>query len=92
VSGVFVILENGDEQFVRVTDPNGEFCFSELRPGRWKLTLAEGQMPKYYELLPSEFELDLMPGQTMDAIELLISPVARPMIITTQDGNQTTLD
>ncbi len=91
VTGVLVVLENGEERFVRITDLNGEFSFCELRPGRWKLTLAEGQMPKYYELVPLDFEIDLMPGQTDDTIEFLISPVARPVVITTQDGNQTTL-
>ena len=88
VSGVIIVLENNEEQFVRVSDLNGEFYFSELRPGRWRLSLAEGQLPKYFELVPSEFEMNLLQGQTSDTIEFMISPVARSVIITASNGDQ----
>ena len=85
VSGVLVVLENGTERFARMTDLDGEFSFGELRPGRWKLTLAEGQVPKHYELAPPELELTVVPGQFAEGIEFIISPVARPVIVTTTE-------
>jgi hypothetical protein len=81
-SGMAVFLSNEEESYTRYTDRYGKFSLTELRPGHWKLTIAEGQIPEHYECKPLEFEFDILPGQTMDDFKFVISPIERPMVIT----------
>ena len=47
---VLIELSDGAERRRRLTGPNGEFRFPELRPGHYTLTVGEGFIPRYYTL------------------------------------------
>ncbi len=80
---VLLVLENDGERFERYADNDGGFVFSDLRPGHYKLFLANAEMPIFHELSPGEYEFDLAPGDFVTDADFIIGPVDRPLIITT---------
>jgi len=81
-SGVTVILTGEDMVLNRVTDISGRFRFTDLRPGHWTLKLLDYRIPEHHIFEPIEFELELLPGESLEDIEFILSPTERPMEIT----------
>ena len=63
LGGVLVELANGVERRRRLTSPNGDFSFADVRPGHYTLVVIDGRLPSYHRLDPASLEVDLHPGQ-----------------------------
>ena len=77
-----VFLIRDDQTIVMTTDKHGRFTFNDIRPGLWSLKLVEGQIPEYHNAQPIEYEIEILPGESVTDIEFIITPVQRPMLIT----------
>ncbi len=65
-AGVIMEISNGTEIFRRVTDNQGKFLFNDLRPGRWVITVAGGEIPDYYFIQPDSVIVELKAGEKKD--------------------------
>jgi hypothetical protein len=63
LGGIIVELSGESEVRRRLTSPNGDFSFPEVRPGKYTLRVAGGMIPSYHKLDPSSFDFDLAPGE-----------------------------
>ncbi|MCX6135163.1 MAG: SPOR domain-containing protein [Ignavibacteriales bacterium] len=63
---VIVELVSGDDVNRRVTDSRGRFAFSNIRPGRWTLRIADGNLPQNYYFDKEAVELNVAPGQSAE--------------------------
>lgn len=65
VSGIRVIAQNEatGEGFSCMTTTNGCFHFKELRPGRWKLSVIEDDLPEQTQVEQGVFEVIVEPGE-----------------------------
>ena len=77
---VVVELRNGIELRRVLTDRDGTFTFSDVRPGTWKVALAASQAPRFHRILESVFEVHLAPGSS-EAVEFNVLPVRRPVTL-----------
>ena len=66
--GVFLELSNSQEILRRVSDNRGKFLFTDLRPGRWTLRVAGGDIPEYHYVENETAEFELKPGSKVDAL------------------------
>lgn len=78
--GMIVELTNGVEVQRRVTDTQGRFLFADLRPGRWTLRVAGGDMPAQHYVERESLELDVQPGSEQQ-VTLRILPRRRTLRI-----------
>lgn len=78
VSGIRVIVQNEStgEGFSCVTTNNGCFNFRELRPGTWKLSVIEGDLPEQTQLEKNDFEVIVEPGEE-ECVLLKVIPELR---------------
>ncbi len=60
---VLIELNNGIETFRQVTEADGSFVFSGLRPGKWNLTVIHNELFKNFLFEDEAFELELKPGK-----------------------------
>lgn len=65
-AGVIMEISNGPEIFRRVTDNQGKFLFTDLRPGHWVLSVIGGDIPDYHLIQPDSVIIDLLPGEKKD--------------------------
>lgn len=73
---VTVTLSNGDRRYQRRSDPDGEFSFDHLVPGKWELTVDLGDLEGAYRARLSQRVVDLGAGEEKYvAIDLV--PVVR---------------
>ena len=63
VCGVMLELASGNETLRTMTYSNGDFSFEDLRPGNWKLTVYDYNLPAYHYLEKSELNVALSPGE-----------------------------
>jgi len=82
---IYVQLSTENETLRRITDISGKFNFIDLHPGRWKLTVLEGQLPENHILEKESFDFDLKPGD-QKSVEIKILPRRRAIRIL-QEGN-----
>ena len=62
LAGIQVEISNGTERFVQMTDRMGRFSYTDLRPGRWTLTIEPTSLPLYHYVEFEKNEFDLVPG------------------------------
>lgn len=60
---ILVQLTNGEDTFRQITEKDGTFIFSGLRPGEWNLNIIANDLYKQYIFEENEFELNMKPGQ-----------------------------
>ena len=82
---IYVQLSTETETLRRITDNSGKFNFIDLHPGRWKLTVLEGQLPENHILEKESFNFDLKAGD-QKSVEIKILP-RRRVIRILQEGN-----
>ncbi len=68
LANAIIELTDGLETFQQVTGENGEFVFSGMRPGKWKIKAYDDGLLENYSFENNEFELDLQPGQTKEIV------------------------
>ncbi|MDZ4701460.1 MAG: hypothetical protein SH809_17235 [Rhodothermales bacterium] len=80
LAGIRVEISNGPEHFVQTTDRRGQFSYTDLRPGRWTLTIEPASLPlnHYIELKKNEY--DLAPGANQH-VDIKVLPKRKPIQI-----------
>lgn len=68
------------ETLRRVTDAEGRFAFTDLRPGAWTLEVEDAQLPSFHRLEPGSLALELAAGEHR-AADLRVVPVRRPVVM-----------
>lgn len=66
LSKVIIELKRGDEVIRTLTDEQGKFRFSGIRPGIWDVILHDEGFGNTYYFDESEFELDVEAGETIN--------------------------
>ncbi len=70
--GVYLELTNGKDYNRRVSDSHGKFVFSDITPGKWRLSVFGGNIPEYHTVVPESLTLDLKPGEKKDVLIQLV--------------------
>jgi cell division protein FtsN len=78
--GMILELTNGAEVQRRITDAQGRFLFADLRPGRWMLRVAGGDVSAQHYVERESLELDVQPGSEQQ-VTLRILPRRRTLRI-----------
>ena len=80
LEGISVIIErfDGEEAYIIRSNQKGEFQFTDLRPGSWKIRLDNRQLPKFYRLENDEISCDLAPRDHKEVI-FKLKPIPRKM-------------
>lgn len=60
--GIAVRLTKGDEVLTRLTDADGTFTATDLRPGRWTVAVSPADLPAHHYLDTPSVILDIAPG------------------------------
>ena len=84
-SDMYVQLSKGTELYRRITDNHGRFIFNDLRPGKWILSVPEGQLPENHYLEKETIEFEIKAGESRDIL-LNILPRRRAVKML-QEGN-----
>jgi len=61
-----------------LTDRNGNFSLTDIRPGRWNVQIGTAQLPRYHRLVEDEFELIIGPGEQAE-VTFQVFPIRRPV-------------
>lgn len=75
ISKLIIEATNGTEVY-RVMTENGIFVFNDLRPGNWQVKVYSNGLPQGYQLVTSQFNLDVSSG-SLAKVEVLIKKQAR---------------
>jgi len=62
LANVLVEIRAGNEIRRQVTDSEGRFHFSEMRPGQWHLKIYSSNLPKFHFIEKDSLDIDLKPG------------------------------
>lgn len=73
-------LSNGVEVNRRVADNRGRFVFADIRPGKWKLQVIDGNLPEFHFLEKDAIELELQPGMK-EEVSFKVLPRKRKILI-----------
>jgi len=88
MADLVVELRREDTTEYRFTDNRGQFLFSDLKPGRYVITLRSENLPRFHEITgPQSYEFELAPGQSLSGMDFVICPAVRRIVITT-DGTE----
>lgn len=82
---VLLELTNGGETLRRVTDSDGEFSLTDLRPGLWTLKVYDHNLPALHYLEQPEFSIELAPGGEV-TLPIKVLPRLRQINIIEQDS------
>ena len=82
LADAIVELKNSSEIKRTVTDKQGQFRFTELRPGQWILKIYSDNLPQYHYLEKDTFQIDLKPGQETEISAKVLPKKRRIRIIT----------
>ncbi|MGE5558833.1 MAG: hypothetical protein ACM3WV_09500 [Bacillota bacterium] len=63
LANILVEIASGEEAFQQLTDENGCFSFSDLRPGKWTVKISGANLPPNSYLEKEEITVDLKPGE-----------------------------
>lgn len=77
-AGVLVNFRNGDAVFRRLTDAHGRARLGGIAPGKWMVSLAEDTLPAGFRPASGGIQLELAPGETVNA-EIPLVPEQRAM-------------
>jgi len=80
ISGLVVTLTNGEQTIRRVTDSEGSFEVSDLRPGRWTASVAGSDLPPLHHVASEPSAATVAAGQT-GTIEIKVLPRKRTLRI-----------
>jgi hypothetical protein len=75
-----VELTDGSDTFQTIADENGEFTFTGIRPGNWRIKVYDDGLIENYSFENTEFEFDLKPGDTKEIV-FRAAPVIRKIQI-----------
>jgi len=92
LEGVLVELADGDEVHRRLTGKAGEFSFTHMRPGQWRLKVYDYSLPPFHAPEPSETTVELKSGDsqevTVDVLprrrRIQMIDTGEPEVITTE--------
>ncbi len=73
---LLVEAKNGSEVYRNFTKEDGQFAFESLRPGQWSVKVYPAGIPKEYELVTDQFNVNLTSGQS-EHIEVKVKEVRR---------------
>lgn len=62
-SPLLIEISNGEETFRQLTEMDGSFIFSGIRPGKWDLKVIHNELFKQFVFDEETFELYLEPGE-----------------------------
>lgn len=68
--------ENSKEIYSSLTSTKGRFYFEGLRPGTWRVTITEGELPEYHNFDRNNFTLEVEEGKEI-TLPLRILPEIR---------------
>ena len=68
LANILLQLTGDSEVHRRITDSKGNFNFERVRPGRWRLEIVEGRIPKYYYLEKDAFDLHMAPAKDGEVV------------------------
>ncbi|MCI0706273.1 MAG: SPOR domain-containing protein [Ignavibacteriae bacterium] len=78
--GIIVEISNGSESHRRISDNLGRFTFTDVRPGRWTMSVVAGQLPQYHFVERQSYDVALQPGLSSTA-DIRILPRRRTIQI-----------
>ena len=82
LAGILIELHNESRVDSRYTDDFGRFSFTGLVPGKYSLLIRQDTLPEYHKVVePTEYVIDIGPGDSIKEIEFLIDPVEREIVI-----------
>ncbi|MBI3787860.1 MAG: hypothetical protein HY276_06325, partial [Ignavibacteriales bacterium] len=73
-------LSNEAEVNRRVSDNHGRFVFADIRPGKWKLQVIDGNLPEFHFIEKDAIEVELKPGAN-EEVSFKILPRKRKILI-----------
>ncbi len=76
IPNIIVEIQNGDEILRAVTDGQGRFKFTELKPGTWRVKLYDDNLPPYHKFEKEIFSVELKPGDKHDK-HIRVFPIKR---------------
>jgi len=76
IDKLIIEVSNDTELFRIFTDRDGGFKFEDLRPGNWKLKVYTNGLPSGYQLVASQFNLNLISGKP-EKLDVLIQKKVR---------------
>jgi len=76
IDKLIIEVSNETEMFRIFTDRDGIFRFEDLRPGNWKLKVYPNGLPSGYQLVTSQFNLNLISGKP-EKLDIIIQKKAR---------------
>ena len=81
VKDVLIELNGADITERTLTDDNGEFVFSDLRPGKYSLTVDNKNLPQHYHLEKATYEFELKPGDEFKIEAKVVEDIVKVQII-----------
>jgi hypothetical protein len=66
IANALVELKRPDQTLRTLTDQQGRFSFTDVRPGQWTLEVARDAVPQHHVLDKNQTTLHLMPGERQD--------------------------
>ena len=78
---VLIEISSGDEIERTMTDENGEFAFSDQRPGKYTLTVDSKNLPQHYHLEKAVYEFELKPGDEFTIDAQVVEDIVKVQII-----------
>lgn len=68
LGGVLVVLSNGSETKRRRTDESGQFTFTNLPQGKWRISVKDKYLPANHHLDENSVEVNVLSGQENHAL------------------------
>ena len=76
IDKVIVEASSGTEIFRVFTGRDGKFLFSDLRPGKWHIKVYPNGIPKGYQIVTDQFDVNLVSGKE-EKVEVIIRKISR---------------
>ena len=80
LNNVLVEISNGREIVRENTNKKGEFCFKNIRPGKWTLKIYDYNLPANHYFEKNELQIELKPGEERRFV-IKVLPRVRPVKI-----------
>ena len=77
---LIVKLENGVDQFFTIVNENGEYSFSEIKPGDWRISIVTKGLENKFEFVENNKNLKLNSGVN-ETIDFLVKDKSRKINI-----------
>lgn len=80
LANVEIQMCSADQTIRTITDRDGNFQFSELRPGRWRLLIPKESLPPFHRVERDTYEAFVQPGEN-ETLDVRVIPRTRSLII-----------